>query len=302
MEPPFFTVVIPTFNRSNVLKAAIQSVLKQTYKSFELIVVDDFSTDSTKTAVNSFNDNRIRYVLNDHAKGGAGARNAGILRAKGKWVAFLDDDDVWLPDKLKCQFELARNANRTIGLICTDYAIFKENLKKPRIIRNRPSGWIRNKLLYGGVIGCLSSVCVRTEVLRTIKGFDEHFPSSQDQDLYLRVAELAEFAYVPKTLVYIYEEQRNRISQNPKSKLEGCIMLRNKYSALINKSLRLRHRRESNIFTYAFILKKKKIVMKTLPWFLSGIIVDFPFYLLTLRTTFLHIYRRRRQIRLLKWN
>ena len=101
MELPFFTVVIPTYNRSKLLKGAIQSVLKQTYENFELIVVDDASTDNTKNIVKSFYDNRIRYMMNYHAKGGAGARNAGIFIAKGKWVAFLDDDDIWLPEKLE---------------------------------------------------------------------------------------------------------------------------------------------------------------------------------------------------------
>lgn len=302
MELPFFTVVIPTYNRSDLLKAAIQSVLNQTYENFELIVVDDASTDNTKNIVNSFNDSRIQYVLNDHAKGGAGARNAGIFRAKGKWVAFLDDDDVWLSEKLQFQYEMAQQVNKAVGLICTDYAIFKDKQDNPVIYKNRPSGWVRDKLLYGGIIGCLSSVCVRTEVLKAIEGFDERFPSNQDQDLYLRVAELSEFSHVPKTLVYIFQEQRIRIGQNPKSKLEGYIMLRNKYSTLINKSLRLRHRRESHIFTYAFILKEKKLVTKTLPWFLLGIIVDFPFYLITLRSTFLYIYRKRRQIRFFKEN
>jgi hypothetical protein len=138
--------------------------------------------------------------------------------------------------------------------------------------------------------------------LKAVEGFDERFPSNQDQDLYLRVAELSEFTCVPKTLVYIYQEQRNRIGQNPINKLQGYIMLRDKYSALINKSLRLRHRRESHIFTYAFILKKKNLVTKTLPWFLLGLIVDFPFYLITLRTTCLLIYQRRRQSRNFKWN
>lgn len=302
MEQPFFTVVIPTYNRSGLLKAAIQSVLNQTYKNFELIVVDDNSTDNTKNIIDSFNEYRIQYVLNDHAKGGGGARNAGICRAKGKWVAFLDDDDVWLSDKLEYQYELARKANTTVGLICTDYAIYKDKQKKPVICRNRPSGWVRDKLLYGGVVGCLSSVCVRTEVLKAINGFDESFPSNQDQDLYLRVAELSEFTYVPTTLVYIYQERRNRIGQNSMNKLEGYIMIRNKYSALINKRLRLRHRRESFIFTYAVILKKKKLVAKTLPWFLLGLVVDFPSYFITLKNTFSNIYHKRRQSIYLKWN
>lgn len=302
MNRPFFTVVIPTHNRSNLLKRAIASVLNQTFKDFELIVIDDHSTDDTASALKSFADFRFRYLTNHRTKGACGARNTGIFSAKGKWIAFLDDDDVWLPDKLELQYELAQNVDETVGIICTDYAIFEEKHKKPKIYKNRPSGWVKNKLLYGGIIGCLSSTCVRTDILKSVKGFDESFPSKQDQDLWLRIAEFATFAHVPKTLVYMYQEKRSRIGQNPKSKLEGNIMFREKYSTLINRNLRLQHRHESNIFTYAFILKKKKLVLKTLPWFLLGIIVDFPHYLFTLRTTFLHIYQRRKQIYPLKWN
>ncbi|MCK4820738.1 glycosyltransferase family 2 protein [bacterium] len=302
MASPFFTVVIPTYNRSSMLKRAIESVLNQTFEDFEIIVVDDHSTDDTSSVARSFSDPRIQYFMNNGTKGACGARNAGIFSAKGKWVAFLDDDDVWLPNKLEHQYEMAQNVAGTVGLICTDYIIFKEKHQRPRIFKNRPSGWVRDKLLYGGVIGCLSSVCVRTEVLSAIEGFDELFPSNQDQDLYLRVAELSEFAYVPKTLVYIYQERRNRIGQNPKGKLEGYIMLRNKYAALIDQNLRLRHRHESYIFTYALILKKKHLVLKSLPWFLLGVLVDFPYCLFTIRTTLLLTYRRRAQIRHLPWS
>jgi glycosyltransferase involved in cell wall biosynthesis len=302
IDSPFFTVVIPTHNRSNLLKRAVASVQNQTFEDFEIIVVDDHSTDDTSFVVKSFSDPRIRYLINSREKGACGARNVGIFSAKGKWVAFLDDDDVWLPEKLQAQHELARKVNETVGLICTDYGIYKERQENPVIYKNRPSGWVRDKLLYGGIIGCLSSVCVRTEVLKAIEGFDERFPSNQDQDLYLRVAELSEFTHVPKTLVYIFQERRIRIGQNPKSKLEGYIMLRNKYSDLINKSLRLRHRHESYIFTYAFILKKKFFVLKSLPWFLLGVVVDFPYCLFTMRTTLLLTYRRRAQIRLLPWS
>ena len=285
-----------------MLKRAIESVLNQTYSDFEIIIVDDHSTDNTLLVVKSFYDPRLRYLINSRAKGACGARNTGIFSAKGKWVAFLDDDDVWLPEKLMLQYKLALNVNASVGLICTDYGIYKDKQEKAVIYKNRPSGWVRDKLLYGGKIGCLSSVCIRTEVLKTIEGFDTRFPSSQDQDLYLRVAKLSEFANVPRTLVHIYQERRNRIGQNSKSKLEGSIMLRDKYSALINKNLRLRHRHESNIFTYAFILKKRRIVLKSLPWFLLGILVDFPYCLFTMRTTLLLTYRRRAETRLLHWS
>ena len=302
MDSPFFTVVIPTHNRSSLLKRAILSVFSQTFDDFEIIVVDDHSIDDTSSVVSSFSDSRIRYMTNDRTKGACGARNVGIFSANGKWVALLDDDDVWLPDKLQCQYELAQNANRTVGLVCTDYAIFKENRQRPVIIKNRPSGWVRDKLLFGFCIGCLSSVCIRTDILKAIEGFDESFPSSQDQDLWLRVAELSAFTHVPKILVHMYQEKRDRIGQDVKSKLEGYIMFCNKYSALIDQSLRLRHRHESHIFTYAFLQNNRSLVSKCLPWVLLGIIVDFPYFLRTLRTTLLLTYRRKAQTRLLPWS
>ena len=146
MPEPFFTVVIPTHNRHDLLRHAIDSVLKQSFESFELIVVDDHSTDNTRSVVGSFEDARIRYLENDRTKGAAGARNVGIIAAKGKWVAFLDDDDTWMQEKLKAQYERIEQNEKNVGMICTDYVIHKGNEHKSVIIKNRPSGWIREKL------------------------------------------------------------------------------------------------------------------------------------------------------------
>lgn len=296
MDNPFFTVVIPTHNRSKLLKRAIESVLRQTFEDFELIIVDDHSTDDSASVVKSFSDSRIQYIINYRKKGACGARNSGIFSAKGKWVAFLDDDDIWLPEKLEYQFEKAKDANHTIGLICTDYAIVKDKKLKPVIFKNRPSGWVRDKLLYGGIIGCLSSTCIRSDILRDIDGFDERFPSNQDQDLWLRVAELSEFTHVPRALVFfIQDNRRDRIGFDFKNKLEGWIMLRDKYSASINQSLRLRYRFESHIFTYAFIQNYKPIFFSCLPWVLLGTLIDFPHFLRFVRTTLLLANRKKAQ-------
>lgn len=298
MDNPFFTVVIPTHNRSNLLKRAITSVLDQTFANFEIIIVDDHSSDETLSIVRSFSDTRIRYMINNRTKGACGARNVGIFSAKGKWVAFLDDDDVWLTEKLQSQYESALNVSETVGLICTDYEIFKGKKNKPVKCENRPSGWVKDRVLYGGIIGCLSSVCVRTEVLKAIEGFDEHFPSCQDQDLFLRVAELSQFDHVPKTLVRMHQELRNRIGQNPKSKLDGYILFRNKYFSLINKSLRLRYRHESRIFIYALLQNKKSLILRCFPWVVLGFFVDFSHFILTLRTTLILAVRKRTQTRI----
>src|SRR5258705_13939604 len=100
------SVVIPTHNRSEFLRSAIASVLGQTYQDFELIVVDDASTDSTAEVVVSFNDSRIKFIRHQTNQGGSAARNTGIRASKCDYIAFLDDDDEWSPRKLSKQVEV----------------------------------------------------------------------------------------------------------------------------------------------------------------------------------------------------
>ncbi len=302
MVSPYFSVIIPTHNRFMLLKRAIDSVLSQTYENFELIIVDDHSTDETSKVVRSFSDNRIQYKLNNRSKGACGARNTGIYSAIGKWVAFLDDDDLWLPEKLMYQHDLIKRSKESVGLICSDFIIEKGDGKKPKFIKNRPKGWIKEKILYGSSIGSLSSTCVKTDVLKMIRGFDESFPACQDKDLWYRVAEISEFESVPKVLVCSFQEKRERISHNHESKLYGHIMLRSKFSEKIDKKNRLKHRFDSPIFIYSMLLKKRRIVLESMPWFLFGLIFDFPHCLKEIRTAILLFYRYRNQILSTPWN
>ena len=103
-------------------------------ENFELIIVDDHSTDETSQTAKSYSDHRIKYMLNQRSKGACGARNTGIYAAKGEWVAFLDDDDIWLDDKLQNQFDLIKTSPTSVGLVCTDYAIL--NGTKTKVIEN----------------------------------------------------------------------------------------------------------------------------------------------------------------------
>ena len=104
--PEAISVVIPTYNRAHLIKDAVQSVLDQTLQPYEIIIIDDFSTDNTEEAINSFNSPLIKYVKNERKKGANGARNTGILIAKGEYIAFHDSDDLWLPKKLELQKKL----------------------------------------------------------------------------------------------------------------------------------------------------------------------------------------------------
>lgn len=120
------SVIIPTYNRSDLIKETINSVLNQTHKNFELIIVDDGSTDNTKTVIESFKDNRIKYILQKHIGLPATGRNNGINIAKGDYIALLDSDDQWLPKKSEKQSEFMEK-NPDILLIASNGYIFLLN-------------------------------------------------------------------------------------------------------------------------------------------------------------------------------
>lgn len=298
MDIPFFTVIIPTHNRLNLLRRSVESVISQTFDDFELIIVDDNSTDNTKIVVDQFTDNRIIYKQNIRSKGPCGARNTGIYEAKGKWIAFLDDDDVWLPEKLEHQYAIIKKSKNSVGLVCCDYAIYKGKNRKVKIIQNRPKGWLKDRILFGYHIGCLSSTCVKTDILKFINGFDENFPSCQDQDLWFRVAAVSEITHVPKALVcFIQDNRRDRIGLDTKKKLDGWIAYRDKYSEIIYKNILLRYRFESQIFIYALLQKKFDILLNSLPWVMFGAFFKFPNFIRSIISVVVIYHRNSRQRR-----
>src|SRR5215470_6206596 len=116
---PKVSVIIPTHNRAEFLRSAITSVLNQTFQDFEIIIIDDVSKDHTREVITNFNDTRIKLIHNQVSKGAAGSRNIGIMNAICEYIAFLDDDDEWLPEKLKIQTCLLDNSSQEVGGICT---------------------------------------------------------------------------------------------------------------------------------------------------------------------------------------
>lgn len=124
------SVIIPTYNRANLILQAVKSVLNQTYKNFEIIIVDDGSSDNTEDVINVIHDNRIRYIKHAINKGASAARNTGIREAKGKYIAFQDSDDHWLPDKLEKQVKRIENTPDHVGAVFGGYWIIGKEMKK----------------------------------------------------------------------------------------------------------------------------------------------------------------------------
>src|SRR5215510_14681170 len=122
---PKVCVITPTHNRAEFLRSAITSVLNQTFQDFEIVIIDDASRDHTQEVIANFSDARIKVIRNQISKGAAGARNIGLINTSCEYIAFLDDDDEWLPEKLKIQISLLDNSPPEIGGIYT-YSFIRE--------------------------------------------------------------------------------------------------------------------------------------------------------------------------------
>jgi glycosyltransferase involved in cell wall biosynthesis len=210
------TVVIATYNRASLLARAIRSVLAQTMPEWELIVVDDCSTDETEQAVKSFSDERIRYIRHDRKRRVSAARNTGIRCARGEYVAFLDDDDEWLPEKLEKEVAVFRNSEDAVGLVYTGKMVLDENGKIVQLRMPTKSGWLYEALLDYEFIGSPSRVTIKKQVLDRVAGFDEAFLNREDYDLWLRVAKVSKIACCPHYLVkrYLVSEWKTASVQN----------------------------------------------------------------------------------------
>ncbi len=275
MDKPFFTVIIPTYNRATFLKEAIQSVLDQTYKSFELLIIDDHSTDNTKDIVMSFNDSRIKYLANSRTQGCAGARNTGIFKGIGEWVAFLDDDDIWRPDKLEKQYKQILTIDKTVGFLYAGYCVydFEENIELATFLPDK-KGWIQNDLLYSNYVTGLPSVVIRRDIVLKVDGFDENFPALEDWELYVRIAGLTKFGILNERLVYIRRSNTDRLSLNLSKKLSAILLFRKKFAFLLRKSPLNCHRIATIILLWSLKSNNWRSALKACPWIFAGIIVN----------------------------
>jgi len=184
-KKPLISVIIPTYNRGWIIKEAIDSVLSQDYRDFELIIVDDGSTDNTLEILNAYQDDITVLRQNNH--GVSAARNWGITAASGRFIAFLDSDDLWLPQKLFRQVEFF-NKNPDAQICQTEETWIRKG------VRVNPKK--RHKKLWGMIFEqslalCLvspSAVMIRRSLFDEVGVFDEKLPVCEDYDLWLRIS------------------------------------------------------------------------------------------------------------------
>jgi len=235
---PQVSVIIPTRNRAGFLAGALKSVLEQSFRDLEIVVVDDGGDDDARGVVKGFNPAPIRYLRHDRRRGGAAARNTGIVNSSGEYVAFLDDDDEWYPEKLARQMDVMLASPLQVGGVYTGYFIVDRSDGRVRgqIVPSQ-GGNLDETLLAGNCIGGTSSMLLRRACFDKIGLFDERLPSFQDYDLWLRIARKFHFAYVREPLLK-YFVHRDKIWTNSKALTEGLELMLRKYG----RSAAFRHK------------------------------------------------------------
>ena len=216
---PRVSVIIPTYNRVNVLTRAIDSVLDQTVTDLEIIVVDDGSTDDTLSVLNSYQDPRVRHIAHDTNRGANIARNTGIEAAKGEYVAFLDSDDEWQSEKLERQLgRLVSKPDEYVAAYCgfeirTPGTTGRVAMLGAAVLSRRDPQYVTEggEKLMGEILadnvhpGAGSTLMVETSVAQEIGGFDETLDRFQDPEIVLRILEVGKVACVDEPLVIRYD-------------------------------------------------------------------------------------------------
>lgn len=243
------SVIIPSYNRADKIKPAVESVLNQTYADLELIVVDDGSKDNTREVIESIDDPRVRYVYQENA-GACAARNNGINYAKGEYIAFHDSDDIWHKDKLENQMDalLKNDADIVCCRLIKKYSDGKTMLK-PEQMKQGFMNPVTN--LFG--IGTQTIVAKR-KVFEEFK-FDSDFPCFQECELLYRATEKFSLYCLDDGLVD-YFVGSDSISSNHTKKYQASRMFLNKHPEIIKKYPLMAKRMSDNLFTAAVYAKK----------------------------------------------
>jgi len=197
---PMVSVIIPTYNRCNFVKEAIESVSQQSFTDFEILVIDDGSTDNTRSVVEQISDSRLRYFYKDN-DGASSARNLGLVHCRGQYVSFLDADDLWPKNYLEIMVNRLQAQNQC-GFAYARVLLLQENGKTKPFAREERyvSGWVTKAFFKGGPCIMPSATLFKKEILKDFY-FDEALKIGEDNDLFLRLSVKTPFLFVPEAYV-----------------------------------------------------------------------------------------------------
>jgi glycosyltransferase involved in cell wall biosynthesis len=223
-DSPYFSVVIPTFNRAGYIGKAIQSLLDQQFTSFEIIIVDDGGTDNTAEVVAAFADSRIRFVQKENAERAA-ARNHGVMRANGLYVTFLDSDDFVKPDFFKAAHEFIQH-NPSTAVFHTGYDVVDERGATIKAWKRLPSP-VNYKLIEGNFLSCLGIFVKREVIIHNLFNDDRALSGSEDYELWMRLASRFPIhAHSRSTACLVNHATRSVVTMDDRKLLNRLALLR----------------------------------------------------------------------------
>lgn len=231
MNEVMISVIIPTHNRAYIISNAIKSVLEQTYKNLELIVVDDGSNDDTKNIVNKFNDTRLKYIKYDKARGACYARNLGIKSAKGSYIAFNDSDDMWHFDKLEKQLRYIKKTSADVVFCALSRHNLDENGKEDTVPAIN-EGQVFYKDFLNQSLASTQAIFGRAECFKRIM-FDVEMPRFQDWELMLRIVQKYKVFFQKEALVDVWIQSDSITNSNLRT-VDGLQkLIRKNYNGLM---------------------------------------------------------------------
>lgn len=275
---PFFSIIIPTYNRAGFLQETLQSVIDQKFTNWECIIIDDGSTDETATVVKGFaeKDNRIKYVYQENAERSA-ARNNGMKRAKGQYICFLDSDDLYLPDHLADMHDRIIRKGLPVALFITGVVRDEDGIRT--IVPFESPESFKNNIcffLFSRESVIPARVAIHREILKT-HFFDPNLKVGEDVALWVRIAfDYPVFAVPEATVVYkLHEDNTTNIKYNPyleQLKTLRVIFSDKKIRSLVPK--RLRAKKISKCYQgISFYFELNNLYLKSFPYLLKSVII-----------------------------
>lgn len=233
------SVIMPTYNRGYIISIAIESILKQTYKNLELIIIDDCSTDNTEEIISRYNDNRLKYIRLNEKRGSNYARNVGIEESKGDYITFQDSDDYSFPERIEIEYNTLKAEN--VDLVFSSFYKVQANGNEKEVVDDKdnkikkklfPKKKVKtedvlNVLLYKNII--TTQVLFGKKELFMQERFDNDITRFQDWDLMIRIAQKYKVFHIEKPLLYLFM-QKDSITKSNKKGYESLEIIYKKYS------------------------------------------------------------------------
>ncbi len=254
--PPLVSVIVPTHDRPGRLGAALRSVLDQTHRALEVLVVDDASTEPVDEVVEraAAGDRRVRVLRRAANGGAAAARNTGLAAASGELVAFLDDDDAWMPDKVAAQVAYL-GAHPGVGLVSCDHVIAPEATGDAGRVFRGPAAYDAGRLQWVNCAGSFSFVMVRRPAVDDELVIDESFRCAEDWDLWLRCARRAPVGHLARPLARYVRHGGPRLTDT-EEKRRGLQAFEAKHGASMSAACRAFHRAHQRMDTGSGLAKR----------------------------------------------